>query len=612
MQLIHPDQAAPFFTQQAIKDWKPLKHNSAWFEVAIKDPEAALLICQRWETNSLVRRCEPLLARQRERKSLPNDPLFPRQWHLRNTGQSGGTAGVDLQCEAAWILTHGEGVVVGVLDDGLQMTHPDLAPNISTEIPGHDWNQDDNDPSPGNLDVDIHGTQVAGLIGARDNNGIGIVGVASRSLLVGLRLIGGPTTDVMEAEAIAYRNDLIAIKNASWGAPDGTGLLEGIGTLAASALKDAVEHGRGGLGTLLVFAGGNGRRVGDNANYDGYANSPYTLAVGAVDHNGGQASYGEPGACLLVSAPSGSAGLPRLTTTDLVGVDGADSGDYSTNFNGTSASTPLASGVLAMMLAANPGLSWRDAEEIVIRTATQNAADDADWSTNSAGLRFNHKFGAGLINAGAAVQTALNWRSLGPMTNVQAEWSQPEPGVSIPDNKSEGITLSLPVHSKRFRVEHVTLQARMQHDYWGDLSIVLKSPGGMKSVLAEPHTPAVDTLINWTFSSVRHWGELADGEWTVQISDQRFLNKGHVSYLKLELLGSQIPPLRPTLAVRPTATGHLITLFGEAGQRYELQRSMDLNTWERVTELTATEQETSYLDTDTSSPRRFYRAEVLQ
>ena len=604
VRLSDPKDAARLFETAGIRVWRTAVGRPHFFLVDAGDPEAALRLAGVLKLDAGVLLCEPQLARQRVRKAIPNDPLFPRQWHLRNTGQWGGVPGIDVRWLPASEHTRGEGVLVGIVDDGLQSTHPDLISNLS-DLTGWDWNDGDADPNPGNLDEDIHGTQVAGLVSARDDNGIGVSGVAPRAQLVGLRLIAAPTTDSTEAEALLYRTDRIAIKNCSWGAPDGTGLLEGIGPLATAALQDAAELGRGGLGSLIVFAGGNGRAVGDNVNYDGFANSPYTIAVGAVNDRGTQTSYGEPGACLVVSAPSGSSGLPRLTTCDLVGLNGASSGDYTTNFTGTSASTPLVSGTLALMLSVNPQLNWRDAQEILIRSAVRNDPTDLDWATNSAGFHFNHKYGAGLVDAAAAVELASHWQSLGHRERATRDWSSA--ALNIPDNQSNGVTLTLPVSAQDFRVEHVTLHVQLTHDDWGDLQIILRSPSGMSSVLAEPHSPSFGSGMDWTFLSVRHWGELASGDWVVQISDRRFLNTGKLTRLTLELYGTLAEVAGPRLTGRAAAEGFELSFQGQIGQSYLIQRSVTLDVWETIATIPGTGSESTYLDPASPEKKRFYR-----
>jgi subtilisin family serine protease len=578
------------------------------FLLEVEDPVEALSLLLELRRQPGVRECSPLLARMPAKKFLPNDPLFPRQWHLRNTGQSGGAPGIDLNVASAWNSFLGDGVFVGIVDDGLQTTHPDLLANASTSL-DYDFNEDDTDANPTDLDFDVHGTQVAGLVGARGNNGLGVSGVAPRATLVGVRLLGGPTTDLLEAEALAYANDSIQIKNNSWGAPDGTGLLEDIGPLAAAALAQGAQSGRNGRGTIFVFSAGNGRLVGDNANYDGYVNSLFAIAVGAVSDQGTQASYSESGACLTVVAPSGSAARPRIVTTDLAGLDGADPGDYTTNFIGTSASAPLVSGVVALMLQANPQLGWRDVREILMRSATVNDRSDADWVTNRAGFHFNHKYGAGLVNATEAVALAVAWTNLAAGVSLSLELTNLS--LSVPDNQPAGVNVSFTVTNQNLRVEHVALHAELNHDDWGDLEITLQSPSGLKSVLAEPHSPAFDQAVDWTFTSVRHWGEPALGTWTVNFADRRFLNVGQVKELRLDIYGSPFSGPPASLSIRRLPDAIELTLHGKPGGQYVLESSSAPFDWQPLATLVTTNGEATYRDTRPFSATQFYRTSAI-
>ena len=197
----------------------------------------------------------PLQVRQHATRLIPNDPLFSQQWHLRNTGQSGGTAGEDIRVTTAWDRVRGSGVVIGIVDDGLQSTHPDLSGRYVSAL-SYDFNGNDSNPAPGA--GDDHGTAVAGIAAATGNNGIGVSGVAPAASLAGLRLVAAATTDAQEAAGLTHRMQDIDIYNNSWG-PDDTGdNLEAPGPLTLAALKNGVENGRGGLGSIYVWAAGNG------------------------------------------------------------------------------------------------------------------------------------------------------------------------------------------------------------------------------------------------------------------------------------------------------------------------------------------------------------------
>lgn len=446
-------------------------------------------------------------------KLVPTDPLFNQQWHLSNTGQTSGTVGEDANLIAAWDIALGTDVVIGIVDDGLQHTHPDLVTNYHADL-SFDFNDNDADPTP-NGPFDGHGTSAAGVAGATGNNNTGVSGVAPNASLAGIRLIAGPTDDQTEALALAYKNQDIDIYSNSWGPFDDGQRLEGPGPLTLAALQDSVTTGRGGLGNIYVWAAGNGLQNGDNVNYDGYANSRYVIAVSAIDDKGKQSFYSEPGAAILVAAHS-SGDLVGITTTDLVSADGYAAGDYTNDFGGTSSATPLVAGVVALMLDANPNLSWRDVQHILAKTARKNDATDSDWTTNGGGYHINHKYGFGAIDAAAAVTMATTW------TSVAAEVSDSgnvTVNATIPDDNPTGVTSTLTI-DESITVEKVEVVFDADHVFRGDLEVVLVSPEGTESILAEMHSDPGDDYNNWVFSSVRHWGELALGDWTLRVSDE--------------------------------------------------------------------------------------------
>lgn len=590
------------------------------FTFTVTEPGAALAVAEKLRGMRGVVSAEAQLARQAAKKLAPNDAFFPQQWHLLNTGQSGGTAGIDVNITNVWDSLRGTNIVIGIVDDGLQLTHPDLAPNVNTNL-DWDFNFSDSDPSP-NLGFDYHGTSVAGVAGARGHNINGVAGAACESTLVGLRLIAAATSDAQEAAAMSHSNAVIHIKNNSWGAPDcyyDPGL-EGGGPLWRAAVRDGVRTGRGGRGVLYLWAGGNGGDCDEDVNYDGYANFIDVIAVAALSDQGQQADYSEPGACLIVTAPSSSSGRQEIVTTDLVGQNGynyigaggelADT-SYTRTFGGTSSATPLVSGILALVLEANTNLGHRDVKEILLRSSTRVQPSDSDWKTNSAGILHNHKFGGGLINARAAVDLATNWAGLGPRTNVTL--LQTNLGISIPDDNPAGVARSFTFTNPGFRVENVTVTMTLPHAYWGDVVVTLTSPSGMPSRLATEH--GCDTGYSyqaWTFNSVRHWGEQADGIWTVKVSDESAVDVGVLNALEVTLHGS-IPSAALHLA--PTNSDMCVTLStAAAGWRYAIDSAAHLsNGWSQTATLAVpTSGQVSFTDTNAlSCGRRFYRARLL-
>jgi subtilisin family serine protease len=195
---------------------------------------------------------EPQLARQQQRRAIPNDPFFSGQWHLNNTGQGGGEPAIDVNVLNVWNNYRGAGVVIGIVDDGLEKSHPDLAPNYSAAL-SYDFNFNDPNPEPPPFSFDDHGTACAGVAGARGNNGIGVSGAAFQATLSGLRLISRPSSDADEAEAFHFQDQAIDIKSNSWGPSDNGKTLDRPGPLTRAAFEDAVATGRGGLGTIIVW-----------------------------------------------------------------------------------------------------------------------------------------------------------------------------------------------------------------------------------------------------------------------------------------------------------------------------------------------------------------------
>ncbi|MBA4107100.1 MAG: hypothetical protein C0485_15250 [Pirellula sp.] len=360
--------------------------------------------------------------------SIPLDPLLSNQWHLINSGQDVGNpdyqpiygvAGQDINVAPVWNMGYtGAGVVVAVIDSGVQMNHPDLAANILTSL-GYDALNTDGDGSSRLDPTDpgtAHGTAVAGLIGAVANNGIGGSGVAPGVSMVPIRLIDGGQTELAFINAFRYATQNgIDITNNSWG----PGVVRGLAGPTQQeylALLDSITNGRNGLGVIHIFSSGNdGAGPGnpgfpnyggwDSASYDGWINNRYTIAVGGVDHDGFYnnvdgtvTGYPEAGPNVLVVAPTGSVSLQvgqetgigsGIYTTDHMGDIGFNQGpvapnnwevdrdfladtNYTSRFNGTSAAAPLVTGVVALMLEANPNLSWRDVQEILVRSARQN------------------------------------------------------------------------------------------------------------------------------------------------------------------------------------------------------------------------------------------------
>lgn len=472
----------------------------------------------------------------------PSDPLFTYQW------QNTGTAAVNLNLTQAWDHYSGEGVRIGVYDDGIDHDHPDLAANYDPSL--HvSINGEFRDPTIMGAN-DRHGTAVAGLIAAVQGNGQGGVGGSFNASITGVDIFAGGLDNYFFG--VLNAQDRFDITNHSWGF---TGVFSDAQfTRLFEGIVDAAANGRGGLGTIQMVAAGNDRGSGDasdNTNTSNFTSSRHVNAISGIMWNGEAASFSAPGASLLVSAPA-----VDVVTTDVAGTPGYSTGDY-TYFGGTSAATPVATGVVGLMLEANPGLGYRDVMEILAITARQVGNPVASgagaalrpWQINGAenwnngGMHFSHDYGFGVIDAFAAVKLAESWNLQQTLSNELVATGTNMVGGIVPDNSPQGLSRTInltPATGTPITIEAIEVQINwsVAHSWSGDLVIELISPTGTTSYLLDRAGNSAD-LGNWTFMTRAHLGELATGVWTVRITDCFSGDTGTVSSISIRAYGSQ-------------------------------------------------------------------------
>ncbi|MBF0206485.1 MAG: S8 family serine peptidase [Oligoflexia bacterium] len=501
--------------------------------------------------------------------SSDNDPYFKLQWHLVNTGQEEGTINEDINVASVWNEgNRGNGVLVMVVDDGVEIAHPDLVANISTDSKDtHNYVTGSNDPT---LPSSKHGTAVAGLIAAKDQNDIGVRGVAPAATLGGNNVLENSTASNIYT-ALTSNVENISIFNNSWGSDDGYGVFTSANSMVNRAIILGLQTGRNNKGSIYLWPAGNGADSlsADNSNYDGYSIHFGIITVCAVGNTGVRSAYSEIGANVFICAPSSNAGesTAKMVTTDLSGNEKGynviqsysdlDNKDYTKLFGGTSASTPVLSGVVALILNANPNLEWRDVRKILAQSARKNDPTNSDWTTNGAGYHINQNYGFGVVDATAAVALAKRWGSSGQFVSGYNGLSFPSDGkktvnTAIPDNPLYGstglVSSTITVSGSGInKIDYIYIQVNITHADWGDLSIKLKRTINGVTVedrLAEPHQCYTSTKTSvcsvksaWTFGSVRHMDEPADGDWTIEVSDLRSGNAGTFNNWQLTLFG---------------------------------------------------------------------------
>ncbi|KPI97092.1 Neuroendocrine convertase 1 [Papilio xuthus] len=476
------------------------------------------------------------------RTALFNDELWRYQWYLQDTRTNQDLPRLDLNVLPVYQMgITGRGVRVSVLDDGLEYNHTDLRDNYDPEI-SWDCNDHDSDPYPtqDEQNRNSHGTRCAGEIVMTANNGKCGVGVSFGAKVGGVRMLDGRITDRIEGEAIGYAWNKVDIYSASWGPNDDGRTVEGPGRLAVEALKRGVSKGRGGKGCIYVWANGNGGGHSDNCNCDGYSSSIYTISIGSASQQGLFPWYGEICSSTLATAySSGAYKDQKIATTDT-------NDSCTLKHTGTSAAAPLAAGIIALALEANPNLTWRDVQHLIVWTSEFSPlSHNPGWQINGAGFRFDIRFGFGLLNAAAIVKSALNWTTVPEKFICRIETSRlNEADSKITTAKSVNIKIYVENCGVNY-IEHVELVVNAEHKRRGALEIYLTSPQGttVQLLSARPRDTSTAGFVNWPLTSVATWGERADGVWCATFEDTtNEQNTGNIGPLTLVLHGTKEMP----------------------------------------------------------------------
>uniref|UniRef100_A0A8C1MUC0 Proprotein convertase subtilisin/kexin type 6 n=1 Tax=Cyprinus carpio TaxID=7962 RepID=A0A8C1MUC0_CYPCA len=440
-----------------------------------------------------------------------NDPKWSNMWYIHCSDKNSRCRS-EMNILAAWQRGYtGRNVVVTILDDGIERNHPDLVQNYD-QLASYDVNGNDYDPTPRYdfSNENKHGTRCAGEVAAVANNSHCIVGIAYNARIGGVRMLDGDVTDVVEAKSLGIRPDYIDIYSASWGPDDDGKTVDGPGPLAKQAFELGIKKGRKGLGSIFVWASGNGGRQGDHCSCDGYTNSIYTISVSSTTENGNKPWYLEVcSSTLATTYSSGEFYDRKIVTTDL-------RQRCTEGHTGTSVSAPMVAGVIALALEANPLISWRDVQHLLVKTSRQAHLKANDWKTNAAGHKVSHLYGFGLVDAEAMVVEAKKWRTVPPQHTCSKTSDHQKLNASI---SSSGCR-DQPDQQVVF-LEHVVVRVLIVHPRRGDLEISLVSPSGTRSQLLAQRLfdNSNEGFRNWEFMTVHCWGERAEGTWTLEISD---------------------------------------------------------------------------------------------
>ncbi len=531
------------------------------------------------------------------------DPLVSFAWHFQNTGQSSfstgsGIAGNDLRVLQAHELGYiGRGIRIAVSDSGMETNHPDLSANQlrgeHRSYSGAPSTWHGSEPVPEGSDG--HGTAVTGLINAVAGNGIGSMGVAPGAKFAGFYFIGRfrDSTSSYEARILDQIIGDFDIFNYSYGysncsfVPTSPEIIK--------AYKKGVTTLRGGKGAIYLKAAGNDYRgrnsdcyAGDSSTYWGNANTnedqnhPYLIVTAATNAIGKISSYSSPGSGVWVSSAGGEFGdnAPAMITTDLQGCSKgfSTSQSWSSDFNhgshelnklcnytnvmnGTSSAAPTLAGIVALILEANPDLTWRDVKHILATTANpinfstaavshpgganlSGHAYDYNYLVNAAGFKFSNTFGFGRVDAGKAVALAKDYTFplksyLETETNGNWDYQSGFINQAIPDNSAIGTKHSQTV-SHKLKVESVQIRVEIDHPFVGDLGLELTSPSGTVSKILKINSNIKDKgLYGYMLISNAFYGENSQGAWSIKVLDGKGGNIGRLTAWELKVNGGQ-------------------------------------------------------------------------
>ena len=434
------EQIASFNNDSGVKIVTPgpLKDNQFVLEVTEAAPVDALETANHYQESNLTVFAQPDFVRVPDfREFIPNDSLFGNQWYHQNSGLEGSTVDADVDSSLAWDVTQGANdTIIAIIDDGFDMSHPDLAPNLwvnAGEVPGNGIDDDGNsfiddihgfdfkrnDGNPAANNDDFHGTLTAGVAAALGNNALGVAGSCPNCSLM---LIRQGTTFGNDARAIEYAwqmgADVISI---SWGYP----IRNPVTTVVVNAINNATTLGRGGLGTVVLIAMNNENRsdCADTApaTAPDISSLPNVIAVSASSNQDRKVTESAWGSCMDVLAPThrgngpnpidprAGPGVPytgtlNTATTDRTGNAGFNSAtppnsgpfndptycpievanlDYTLCFGGTSSSTPLTAGIAGLILTVNPGLTRLQVQQLLQDTADKIEDSNGRYATNN-------------------------------------------------------------------------------------------------------------------------------------------------------------------------------------------------------------------------------------
>ena len=485
-----------------------------------------------------VELCHPELVREVRTRTA-----FPQQWHLKKTTVNGTNVDAHASVESAWQLSDGTGVIIAVIDDGVDLDHQEFQSSGKLIAPRDVTRQSDN-PRPGT--GNNHGTACAGVACA--DGLFGASGVAPKAKLMPIRLNSGLGSQA-EADAFVWAAQHGAdVISCSWGPTDGDFTDPNdpihdeqvpLPDSTRLAIEFALQNGRNGKGCVISWAAGNGNESVDN---DGYASFDKVIAVAACNDVSKKSPYSDFGSAVWCCFPSNNffpSKTPGIWTTDRSGTVGYNpgvtskgdaAGNFTNSFGGTSSAAPGVAGVAALILARNPNLRFDEVKDIIKRSC-----DRIDPAGGSYGADGHSAFyGFGRVNARKAVELAQ------PAQPGHVQIRSAVQDVAIKDFKTSKLSIAV---ADTGALTGLKVTVDIEHTFIGDLVVTLKSPAGMSVSPIKLHDREGGGTQNLkkTYDSVNAPGIVAfngkspQGTWTLEVADKAAADVGKIRSFTLEM-----------------------------------------------------------------------------
>ncbi|OED37641.1 hypothetical protein AB833_22840 [Chromatiales bacterium (ex Bugula neritina AB1)] len=518
-------------------------HN-AWFVAAPEGcGQVVFELAEKLLKYSGVEFCHPELVRRKGRRQI-----FNQQWHLKSTTVNGISISAGSQVDKAHETSRGAGTVIAVIDDGVDIDHPEFS-GASKIIAPADFQFRSDNPRPKHSS-DNHGTACAGVACA--NGSLGASGVAPEARLMPIRNVSSLGSQA-EADAIAWAVDQGAdVISCSWGPADGRwwdpsdprhNTFAPLPDSTRLAIEHATQNGRQGKGCVIMWAAGNGN---EDVGMDGYAINPNVFAVAACNDSGKRSIYSDWGDAIFCAFPSNDFGhglfnhpdplTPGIWTTDRRHGAGYNDGDlakgdiegqFTNSFGGTSSAAPGAAGVAALVLSINPDLHWQQVADVLRRSCDAIDTTNGNYQNGRSPL-----YGYGRINAQTAVQLAQPQQLTDSIT-ITGMFMEP-----IVDMQTTNVSLAV-ADSRELVSAKVSVD--LQHSWIGDLTVSLIPPGGDAIILHDREGSGKnDIKRSYDAGIIPELSALAGtpvtGDWKLEVTDHAFRDQGFIREFTLELV----------------------------------------------------------------------------